>query len=94
MDRGLELFMAIHKDLTNTWEPPKIMFAPGVSDVVQLTELVKSHQGQVCTSEVEATHIIMPGGGPSPDESGNEYFRPLHVKGKMMTVHWWYYPDR
>ena len=59
-----------------------------------LVELIKAHQGVVCSNESSATHIIMPSPEPSSNEDNDDYYRPLLVKGKSITVHWWFYPDR
>ena len=52
IDRGMELFIAIHRDLAQNkvWEPPKLFFDSSVSKqtVQQLTEIVKRHQVCVC----------------------------------------------
>lgn len=63
MDRGLELFMAVHRDITanKIWEPPRVYIPPTLSGASKLMELCKRHQGQVVNTENEATHIIMPG---------------------------------
>ena len=63
MDRGLELFMAINRDIiaNKLWEPPRVYIPPTLFDASKLMELCKRHQGQVVSSENEATHIIMPG---------------------------------
>jgi len=48
MDRGLELFISIHKDLaeSKTWKPPRVFINPTVGPTLmqQLTESVKRHQ--------------------------------------------------
>lgn len=48
IDRGMELFIAIHRDLAQNkvWEPPRLFFDSSVSrqTVQQLTEIVKRHQ--------------------------------------------------
>lgn len=48
MDRGLELFMNICKDLAQAkhWEPPRVYFDPSVTDTQRLVEIVKRHQVQ------------------------------------------------
>ena len=71
------------------WEPPQITISPGVSS--SLAQLVKAHQGVVCSTESNATHIIMPSASFTDDT--DDYYRPLLVKGKCMTVHWWFYPE-
>lgn len=62
MDRGLELFMAIHRDMVTSkiWEPPRVYIPPTLPNAAHLMELCKRHQGQVVGTESEATHIIMP----------------------------------
>ena len=51
IDRGMELFIAIHRDLAQSraWEPPRLFFDSSVSrqTVQQLTEIVKRHQVRV-----------------------------------------------
>lgn len=48
IDRGIELFMSIHKELTQTkvWEPPKVLINTtlGPALMTELTEIVKRHQ--------------------------------------------------
>ena len=48
MDRGLELFISIHKDLaeSKTWKPPRVFINPTVGPTLmqQLSESVKRHQ--------------------------------------------------
>lgn len=48
IDRGMELFITIHRDLAQNkvWEPPRLFFDGSVSrqTVQQLTEIVKRHQ--------------------------------------------------
>lgn len=40
-----------------------------------------------------ASHVIYP--APPPSQSpGDEFFRPVAIKGRNATVHWWYTPDR
>ena len=51
IDRGIELFMSIHKELTQSklWEPPKVLIntTVGPALMAELTEIVKRHQ--VCS---------------------------------------------
>lgn len=63
MDRGLELFMTVHRDMaaSKIWEPPKVYIPPTLPDAPRLMELCKRHQGHIVSTENEATHIIMPG---------------------------------
>ncbi|CAI8054691.1 SWI/SNF complex subunit SMARCC2 [Geodia barretti] len=96
IDRGMELFITIHRDLVQSkvWEPPKLFFDSSVSrqTVQQLTEIVKRHQGSVVDVVTSASHVIYP--APPPSQSpGDEFFRPVTVKGRNATVHWWYTPD-
>lgn len=77
---------------SNVWEPPKLYFTSGVSCMADLTEVVKRHQGLVTSLEEEATHVIMPGRPPGGRD--DEFYRPIQVKGRNITVHWLYYPDR
>lgn len=48
IDRGIELFMSIHKELTllKIWEPPKVLIntTVGPALMTELTEIVKRHQ--------------------------------------------------
>ena len=48
MDRGLELFISIHKDLAESkrWKPPRVFINPTVGPTLmqQLSESVKRHQ--------------------------------------------------
>ena len=46
IDRGLELFMNIRKDLAQAkhWEPPRVYFDLSVTDTQQLVEIIKRHQ--------------------------------------------------
>ena len=61
MDRGLELFMAIHRDLASCriWEPPRVYLSPGLPNASQYMEICKRHQGIIVTNEEEATHVII-----------------------------------
>lgn len=63
MDRGLELFMSVHRDMSvsKIWEPPKVYISHTLPDASRLMELCKRHQGQVVSNETEATHIVLPG---------------------------------
>jgi len=74
MDRGLELFMSIHKDLAQSkvWEPPRVFIntTVGPSLIQQLTEIVKRHQGAVVESVEDATHIVYPPPLPNPNPEG------------------------
>ena len=62
MDRGLDLFMAIHKDLaaSHMWEPPHVFLSPGLPDTSRYIELCKRHQGTVVAKEEESTHVVVP----------------------------------
>ncbi|XP_064396564.1 SWI/SNF complex subunit SMARCC2-like isoform X2 [Halichondria panicea] len=93
MDRGLELFMNIRKDLAQArhWEPPRVFLDSSVADTQRLLEVVKRHQGVVVERVEEASHVVYPAPPPSPPEE--EYLRPLDVRGKAVLVHWWYFPD-
>ena len=55
IDRGIELFMSIHKELTQSkvWESPKVLIntTVGPALMAELTEVVKRHQ--VCESELQ-----------------------------------------
>ena len=54
---------------------------------------VISVQGSVVDVVTSASHVIYP--APPPSQSpGDEFFRPVTVKGRNATVHWWYTPDR
>ena len=48
IDRGMDLFITIHRDLVQSkvWEPPRLFFDSSVSrqTVQQLSEIVKRHQ--------------------------------------------------
>ena len=48
IDRGIELFMSTHKELTQTklWEPPRVLINTtlGPTLMAELTEIVKRHQ--------------------------------------------------
>ena len=48
IDRGIELFMSIHKELTQSkiWESPKVLIntTVGPTLMTELTEVVKRHQ--------------------------------------------------
>ena len=52
-----------------------------------------SPQGSVVDSVTSASHVIYPAPPPSQG-TGDEFFRPVSVKGRNATVHWWYTPDR
>ena len=62
MDRGLDLFMAIHKDLASShmWEPPRVYLSPSLSDASRYIEICKRHQGVMVSKEEESTHVIVP----------------------------------
>lgn len=96
IDRGLELFMSIHRDLkeSKVWEPPRVFFDGSVGSQLsqQLMDVVKRHQGTVVESADEASHVIYPPPPPNPNPE-EEYIRPLAIRGKMVLVHWWYFPD-
>ena len=48
IDRGIELFMSIHKELTQSkaWEPPRVLIntTVGPTLMTELVEIVKRHQ--------------------------------------------------
>ena len=47
IDRGIELFMSIHKDLTHSkaWVPPRVLINSTVGPLMpELVEIVKRHQ--------------------------------------------------
>ncbi|KAL5508808.1 hypothetical protein EMCRGX_G004058 [Ephydatia muelleri] len=95
MDRGLELFISIHKDLVQNkvWEVPRVYIDHTLQSCgQQLVELVKRHQGSVVDKEMDATHIVYPP-PPLPANPEEEYIRPLVVRGKNTIVHWCYHPD-
>lgn len=52
IDRGIELFMSIHKELTQNkiWESPKVLIntTVGPALMAELTDVVKRHQVCVC----------------------------------------------
>ena len=49
-------------------------------------------QGSVVDSVSNASHVIYP--APPPSQSADDFFRPVSVKGRNATVHWWFSPDR
>ena len=62
MDRGLDLFMAIHKDLASTqkWELPRVFLSPNLPNPSHYVEMCKRHQGIIVSKETESTHVIVP----------------------------------
>ncbi len=81
MDRGLDLFMAIHKDLASShiWEPPRVFLSPSLPDPTHYVELCKRHQGVVVSSEEESTHVIVPSKPVLSFKHSELYMYSIHV---------------
>ncbi|XP_022082605.1 SWI/SNF complex subunit SMARCC2-like isoform X2 [Acanthaster planci] len=95
MDRNVEMFMSVEKNLLQTrcLSLPVIYIQDEVEPklMAKLKDIIKRHQGSV-TEDIEmATHIVY---GPPPSlNDGEEYIRPILRREKSMLVHWCYYPD-
>lgn len=96
MDRNMELFMMIHRNLLqhNLWTPPMVYFDASVEAelIKQLSDIVKAHSGILVQDRKAASHVIYPK-PPPPSNPDEEYFTPLAQKGKQALIHWIYYPD-
>ncbi|XP_038076785.1 SWI/SNF complex subunit SMARCC2-like [Patiria miniata] len=95
MDRNVEMFMSIEKNLLQTrcLSLPVVYIQDEVEPKMmnKLKDIIKRHQGTV-TDDIElATHIVY--GAPPSLNEGEEYIRPIVRREKSMLVHWCYYPD-
>lgn len=95
MDRNVEMFMNIEKTLlqNNCYSLPNIYILPEVDKQLQtkLRDIIKRHQGAICSCSDDATHIIH--SPVSVPQDGEEYVRPVLKRDKSVLLHWWYTPD-
>lgn len=87
MDRNVEMFMNIEKTLiqNNCLTLPNIYILPEVDKQLQakLRDIIKRHQGTICNSPDEATHVIHPP-VQVPHDGGKSQFHSFICK----TIIW------
>ncbi|XP_075223805.1 SWI/SNF- related protein mor isoform X3 [Lycorma delicatula] len=93
MDRNVEMFMNVEKVLIqNKCLTMPVVFIRSDVDkavVTKVKDIIKRHQGSVCDTEEEGTHIIY----PVVDPLDEEYARPAFRRDRMVMMHWYYFPD-
>lgn len=103
MDRNVELFIGIHKNLiaSKCIIEPSIYIRPEVDKnlTLKLREIIKRHQAKCVESEHEATHVVHPpttdlaAEETSKDNEQQQFVRIIAKREKEVLIHWVRSPD-
>ncbi|XP_074652701.1 SWI/SNF complex subunit SMARCC2-like [Tubulanus polymorphus] len=95
MDRNVEMFMQIEKNLVQNkcLQMPCVYICAEVEKCVigKLKDIVKRHQGTLTDNVDEATHMVYP--LPPNADDDEDYVRPVMRRENAVMIHRWFFPD-